>query len=430
MQRNRLARKQSQFKGTIKNQKGVALLMALVFVMIMTFLAVELGYDINVEYLVSNSELQNLRAYYAAKSGVELSLLRIMVYEQAMKQFKSQLGSNAGMLDLIWQFPFSWPPMMPDETNSVDKGLVKEKVAKSLMDATYSTNISAEGSKIDINDLGSPFEPLAKSTKEELMQLFENRIKEDDDWARDHRDFRFEELLGNIADWVSKGDVSKSGGTKSTAYNQILEKRSFSGVGTSSILPGEPFKTIDELHMVAGMTDDIFNFLVPHITIYGAKAINVNFASKLVLMSIDPAVTSEVADQIISGRQDPNIGPFGDEEKFKSFLASKGVAWDRFNPNHIPLAYSAEYNFRIKSVGQFGKARREIVAIVYDFDTVKERLKTLVVPTPTPTIPGTPAQTPQTPAQSTTPAPAPTPTSTPAAPSAPSRPNVIFWNEI
>src|ERR1035437_6935027 len=64
----------------LKSEKGVALLIALFAMTLMTFIAVEVSYDTSVDYVVAAQQVNRVRAYYAAKSGIEISLLRIMLY--------------------------------------------------------------------------------------------------------------------------------------------------------------------------------------------------------------------------------------------------------------------------------------------------------------------------------------------------------------
>jgi general secretion pathway protein K len=79
---------------------------------------------------------------------------------------------------------------------------------------------------------------------------------------------------------------------------------------TTSYTPNRPFKTMEELHMVAGMTDEIYEILTPQITLYGVKGINVNQAESDVLMSLfsnfDPEQAKEVVREILKRRNDPD----------------------------------------------------------------------------------------------------------------------------
>jgi general secretion pathway protein K len=363
----------------MKNQKGVAILITLFAVMIMTFLAIEIAYNSQVEFAVGAAQLDRLRSYYLAKTGAEFSLLRIQVYKKALARFGSSLGAQKSALDLIWQFPFAWPPILPPEMSKFDKGNIDKAIQKSFIDGSFVTSIQSESGKIDLNDLGSPSESLRKSVNAQLVQIIQNRLDQDDDWAQEHRGkIRPQEIVNNIADWVSPGETSLNGGSKNSPYTSS---------SPSITPPSRSMKTPEELHMVKGITEDIYNLLLPRVTVWGAKAININTATSEVIQSIDKIITKEIAAKIIEHRGGdpavvPGAGPFNSKDDFVKFLGTLGLNTQNFNQSPgVPLIFDSEFNFRIKSTGIYKHAQREIVAIVYDFDKVKGQLASALTST-------------------------------------------------
>jgi general secretion pathway protein K len=348
----------------LKSQAGVAIFLAITSVALIAFIAVELSYDTASEYLISSQEVQRLKSRYAAKAGVEISLLRLHIYQKVQKQFGAQLGDKKAILDLIWSTPFIWPPMLPGEASAVDQSQLKDVIKDSLMEAKYLATIESESSKIDLTDLVSPSKGIAAYTKSTLVRLLENRLQVDDDWSKRNSNLRAEELVNNLIDWMDPDSVSLNSGDESGLYSNIEDGK---------LPPNQPFKTLDELHMVSGMNDEVFDFLAPLVTIYGVKGLQVNHADKHVLQGLSSRMTEETADEIIKRRSSPD-GPFQSEKEFFSFLESRGVNTKEIEDQRIPLVFDSEYNFRITSTGNFGRTSSEIVAIVYDFAKVKERL--------------------------------------------------------
>jgi general secretion pathway protein K len=329
------------------------------------------------------------------------------------------------MLDQIWQMPFAWPPIVPEGTSAVDKAEIKSTVKKSAMQGTYFTSIESEGGKLDINDLDSPTKAIADSTHQQVMQIFQQQIEADQEFARKYQGFDFEKLVNNMADWIDADSIGRNGGDESSQYENASE----------FMPPNQPFKTIEELHMVAMMDDTLYNLLAPRLTIFGVKGVNVNYAKREVLMALSPQITDKRADAIIKRRSDPDQGPFKDEKDLLSVLAQEGVNGNPFRDDQgkmiVPLMFDAEYNFRIHSTGRSGRVEREITVVVYDFDRVKDRLSTFMAK-------GTPAASPTpnpNPGENPTPPPInPTPTAsgTPAAKQIKEpneRPNIVYWNE-
>lgn len=353
----------------IKNQKGVALMIAISALMLIMYLAMEITYDSTVEYTVNSQNLNRIKAYYAAKSGMEIALLRIKIYQQARDQFGAQLGSNASMLDEIWKFPFAWPLQPMEGMNPVDAANLKELVKNSSMDAAYFTTIEDEGSKIDLNDLVSQSKVLRETAQKQLMRIFEQKILEDRDFERRLENLRPEDIVNNITDYMSDSQESARGGAKQGNYSEINRL-----AGKELFPPNRSFRTLDELRFVPGVSEEVFQLLSPRITIFGMKGINPNLATKDVLKSLDTGFTDELVGELIKRRDDLNLGgPYQNADDFWNYVRQMRGQING-DPTQIPLVFDTITNFRIRSVGEFAGAAREITAIVMDVDRVAQKV--------------------------------------------------------
>lgn len=351
------------------NDRGVAILIAVACIMMITYFAMEITYDSNVEYIVNSQGLNRIKAYYAAKAGVDLSLVRIKVYQKVQAQFGKQLGEQAGMLDEIWRFPFAWPLPITPELNAVDKDNIKKMVGESIMDTSYVVTIEDEGSKIDLNDLNSVSKVLRDSTRKRLVGVFDQKKKDDPVFERTYSNVNFNDLVSAIQDWGSPLSKSETGNDKRALYSELN-----SAAGSDSYPPNRAFRTLAELHMVPGMNDVFYGILEPLITIYGMKGINPNLVSKDILKSLDPGITDEIADEVIKRRQDTKLGgPFKDAQDFWNFVTSKQARLEN-DPKDIPLIFDNIMNFRIRSTGEFAGATREITAIVMDVNKAASKV--------------------------------------------------------
>lgn len=356
-----------------RGERGVALVMAISSLALITYLAMEVMYDANVEYTVNSQALNRLKAYYAAKSGLDLSLLRIKIYQGVMQKVgnKPEAEPFKQYIDEIWRFPFAWPLPMPEEAMSVDKEAVGDIVKKSLIDASFVADIQDEGSKTDLADLVSPSKTLRELTHKRLVDLFKRKVEEDDDWRNRYGSVNFDEFINNIADWMSDKNSSLNGGDKKSKYADLNR-------GTRDAFPpNRGFRTVQEMRLVAGMNDDFFDLLTPQITIYGMRGVNPNVASKELLKSLDKGIDDRVADEIIKRRSDPTQGPFTSADSFWSWLQNPPAAARLDNQDYkdIPLYFDSLISFRIKSTGEFAGAVREITVIVTDLDRTASRLK-------------------------------------------------------
>jgi len=343
-----------------KQQKGIALLLAMFTITIVSFLAIELSYETNIEYIVNAQAIQRVKAYYAARSAMDLSLLRIKIYTQVRSQFAQQLGNNTELIEMIWNMPFAWPPVLPTEINEVDKGLIQDKIKESSMDTSYIATISDEGSKIDLNDLNSPSKVFSELTKKRILQIIDHKNKEDDIWAKNNSELRPEEIVQAIQDWVTPSQTAKT-----TQFSNLGE----------GFPPNRAFRTVDELRLVPGVTESVFELLKDQVTVYGMKAINPNQAPKEVLMSLDPTINSEVAAKLIERRTSQQKGgPYKDANDFWGYVATSGGRVEPDLQQAIPLVFNAVYNFRIHATGNFKNSTREITSIVYDLQKTAQQV--------------------------------------------------------
>lgn len=361
----------------LNNRRGIALMVAVGALMLIMYFAMEVSYESNVEYLVNSQSLNRVKAYYAAKAGLQISLLRIKIYQQAQSQLGDQLGDSP-MLDQIWKFPFAWPMPIPEELNAVDKDAFKKITKESTMDAAYFVTIEDEGSRIDINDLISPSKYLRDSTRNQLLAIFHQKMKDDENFAREFGNTQWEELVGNITDWMSEKATSANGGDKRSKYADMNRDTQ------EYYPPNRAFRSLAELHMVPGMRDEFFDLLEPRITIYGMKGINPNLATKDVLKSLDPAMTDDAVAEIIKRRESQDEGgPFKCDAnthtspEFWSFVQSRGVRV-MTNVEEIPMTCDKVMNFKIRSTGEFARATREIIAYVMDIDRTATKVKSFV----------------------------------------------------
>ena len=344
------------------SKKGVALIMAMTTLILMVWVASEVSTDSTIEYVVNSQEINRIKAFYSARSSLDLALLRIKVYQQASKL--PLPPGFAKQLNMIWSFPFAWPLPIAAETSLAAKDDIEGAAKASIFDGQYTHTITDEGSKIDINDLGSPSKTLREITKKQILTIFESKLQNDDKFREVYANFNFTELVNRIADWMSDKNSTENGGDKRQVFRELGE----------TYPPNRGFRTMDEMRLVPGMTEEFFNVMSPSVTIYGSKAINPNTASKDILKSLDPGMTEEAIRDAIERRDDEDKGgqfkgATSDECRtdFKNFIEGRGA---RLAPefDKIPFQCDTVVNFKIEAIGMTGSGKgsvqKKITAIV------------------------------------------------------------------
>jgi general secretion pathway protein K len=413
-----------------KNSKGVALLLAITSMILMVYIASEVSVDSTIEYAVNSQEINRIKAYYAARNSADIAMLRIKLFQQASRM---QLPPGfAQELDQIWKFPFAWPFPIGDKAFSADKDALGETIKAALFDGQYEHSISDEGSKIDINDLASVSKTLRDVTKKQLLNIFEQKLTSDEKFREEFQNYKFADLVNRITDWMSPVNQSASGaGDKRSPFQELGE----------TYPPNRGFRTIDELRLIPGMSEEFFSLLSPHITIYGMKSINPNIASEIVLKSLDVGITDDVIKEILKRRDNPDEGgPFkgasADEclKDFKTFIEGRGA---RLQPefDQIPFLCDKVLNFRIQATGRSGSGKgavqKKIIFVVMDLQKAVAQIKTFVDKEKKAADLANPAIDPNTGLPIQKP-PTTGPTSTPPKqdPLPKGRPRIVYWSEL
>lgn len=359
--------------GKTKKSKGVALILAVTSLMFMVYIASEVSKDSLIEFSVNSQEMNRIKAYYAAKSSLDIALLRVKLFQQA-----SRLQLPPGFsqqLDQIWKFPFAWPIPVSSEVNAVDKDSIKKLMKESYMDASYTHTIEDEGSKIDVNDLVSPSKVLQEVTRKQILNIFNQKLESDEAFRKEYQNTQFEDLVNRMTDFMSDKNSSVSGGDKRQYFSDL-------GPGYP---PNRGFRTLDEIRLVPGMTDELFQLIQPAITIYGTKAINPNTASKEVLKSLDSGITDESIAEALARRDDPDKGgPFKGSTSdqcnsdFGNFIQQHGARLSE-DFKKIPMICDKVYNFRIKATGVVGSGTnsviKDITVVILDVNKIAKTLK-------------------------------------------------------
>jgi type II secretory pathway component PulK len=355
-----------------KNQKGSAIIMAMFFFSVASFVVFQLSQETLTESTLANQEIKKLKSYYAAQAGLEMALLRIKSYQEA-KVNLSKLGEAAATqfgskLDLVWQFPLPWPlPFTDDSLSTITKQDGEEVTKESLIkNLTFYHEIRDSGSRLDLNSLGSSVQSISEVTMESLMRSFKNLLATNETFRRAHSEQSIQEVLNNIADWVDPDTESRNGGSE----NQFYDAESQRGYPRN-----QSFLALSELLLVAKMDDLIYEKLRDLGTVYGTFGVNVNTADRDALFSINEQFTEYTVEEFIKLREEQKERSRQDLNKaqFDSILGQIGFRnIEEVHASGIPILFSPLSSFTVESSGITGEIETIIKADVLDAIALKE----------------------------------------------------------
>ena len=345
-----------------KKQSGAALLVVLAVAAILIPLIQGVWMDTQVEYNFSRYRMSELQARYNAKSGMGLNLLRLYIFKGAAKSIPEGAFSSAfrPLLDRIWSFPFVWPfPISKDMLGS-EKEAMQKLVQDSFFRGSYAGVVRPQDGLLDINDLSSPLPPLREFSYESLLNLLLNAVEGSPLKEKyDEQDLR--ELLNNLSDWTDLDSQSQNGGEE-----RHIEE------GKTPL--NRSFISIEEIRKTPGINLEIYQILKPHVTVYGAKALNINYAPMEVLqaLNIPEVLVIEILSRTRTNSQ--FYAPFLDQKDFCDFMLQFNSSFcedlkDRYETLDM-LTFDYPLSFHISSSGGYKGNVVETSALLYDLSSV------------------------------------------------------------
>lgn len=312
----------------LKNDRGVALILVLGSLLVLTTLIVELAFNSRTSQDMAASSRDRLQAYYLARSAFNLVRLQIFTEKQLRSQFasvmKNMKGSGISSEPLCSQLPMSTGLLKglasgallgslqgsengegkTEETGEKTAPENKETEDLDLSDASESF-LSFEGdfegqclveeNKINLNAFRVSLEQFLKQSEsrepipedDTQKKLLFSLLSQDTFEADFHgKPDKIRNMVNALADWVDRNDrvdeaPGVTGGDENAEFKKTVEYK----------VKNAKFSSIGEIMLVPGMTDDLYEKLKKEVTIYGEDKINFCQASDTLIK----AFVSEIA---------------------------------------------------------------------------------------------------------------------------------------
>lgn len=295
----------------LRDEGGFALLLSLLVVLLLTVLILELDFQARADLRAAGNFRDDLKAFYLARSAVSAG--------EAILKDDLRFSPKYDGLDELWAYP------VPDYP---------------LGDGMLSGSIADEEGKFNLNSL---VDATGKS-KGSVVEVRQKRLQ---------RLFKLlglnPDLVDPIVDWIDNDNEPRPFGAEDETYRRLDPAYS---------VKNARFDTLEELHMVKGITDEVYHKIAPYLTVYGNAnngAVNVNTADALVLQSLDAeeGIDDNVARRLIENR------PYDEPGKFINGLPAEVKT-------RIPrdVVSTKSNTFAITAEGKVQNTRKIVRAIV------------------------------------------------------------------
>lgn len=319
-----------------KKNRGAILIVAL---WTMSFLAVFAAYvGLRVRQRVSLLSRVEMKSQlrFLAESGIRKSISVIKV------EFERNQGVLTGAGK---QYLFNNPKEFSSMRVGLGEFVVEHEVKEHLINKKY-YGVVDEERKININ----------QTTPDVLKRLIF--------LTTDLKDDEAEKLAESILNWRTLYSTELTGFSSDTYYANLNH-------------PYEPkqadFEILDEMLLVKGMTRNIFEKIVPFVTVYGDGLVNINTAPREVLMAL--GLEGGMADKVLLVRQGSDHEESTEDDtvfqktfdivsEMKNFVdiqPAEALQIDRLNQQNVFKVSSLFYKIKCRAV--LGRENQDIKVI-------------------------------------------------------------------
>lgn len=243
-----------------RDERGVALLLALLVLGLLVALILDFDADARREYREAAAFRDDFKARMLTRAAVQAA--RAVLQQDFFRD--RQAGTFFDGPTDLWALPI--------KNYAIGDGLL-------------SAQIEDERGKLNLNDLASnqagELQRLAKIQR--FKRLFELLQLNPD-------------LVDAVIDWVDVDEQPQPAGAESLYYQSQQPPYRAANV---------PLEALGDLRLVKGFTPEIIDRLSRYVTVFprdGGSLVNLNTADPLVIQALDPAVTQTMALEIVQSR--------------------------------------------------------------------------------------------------------------------------------
>jgi general secretion pathway protein K len=223
------------------------------------------------------------------------------------------------------------------------RNLLSGEDTVSIGEGICSITVTEESGRLNINLLKDENDRLNRTLIEQLLRLIDLLNRET------FGDFNISYgLVPSIIDWIDSDDEvtflpfikQENSGAESDYYSSL--KPPYRCRNNS-------FEVTEELLLVKGVTQQLFDCLQDFITVRGDGAININRASKHIIQSLSENMDPVLAQMIIDRRE---IKPFGSVVELREVPGMTDSIYQAI-VKVVTVSSPAEQYYRVKSQGNF-----------------------------------------------------------------------------
>lgn len=388
----------SSLKKMASNQRGVALLMVMAAIALMSFLLVDFTFETELNKIKVYNQIDKDQARMNAEAGLNFALAKLKLYQVGRNYIEKTEGLkgvvNPSDIESIATMPFIYP--IPEQlgkdlqAKTVIKEFSKSAILQGSMQLTITpvsgflnpNNMRLVKAKKDSDDDDNFDEDTDENGKkkitpqayieikllETLKDAFEKKREEDDEFDSLYGNTDPKLLIKELKYFVNSPENFMD--SEKAEIQQLYEN--------AEITPKHaPMASIDEMYLLAGWSDTLIELIKDRLATHEVSIIPVNKLTDKQLKLLFPNITEEQIEEFfkyLNGDKEAGEQPkqFKSASEFKAFMVGNlGVVTDEkyeerskeFESAGLRIGVAGKL-YKVESVGEYKRATFKIIAFV------------------------------------------------------------------
>ena len=372
----------------LNSQKGVAILMVMTAIVLLTAIMMTFSFDTNVNKLKAYNIEDRVQARLTSEAGLKFAMTRLRLYKEAFNYVEKNPSvkdfAKPEVLNSIWNFPFVYPIPVNANMNAIQKDALAKFAENTFLQGEMRLTIKNLSNRINLNMLRvalmeiDPDNPDANTTGdntgEDEEYAVENQIlktlnfsierksQNDDYFASLYMGTEPVELINVLKVNVSDPESLQDDGGARGMFDEVEMNPK-----------NAPISSWSEVYSLPGWDDDLVELIKNEFTIHGAIMIDLNKMTEKLLRLLLPDINDQEVKDFFEYRDAPEAPKFFNSlEDFKNYVVNIGNVMnsedfdkriEKFSAKGLKFGPSPSL-FQIISAGTLGRATYTITAYI------------------------------------------------------------------
>jgi len=369
-------------KKTLRNEQGIALLLVMGVISILTFILAEFTFETKLNKIKIYNQQDKIQARLNAEAGLNFALAKMRLYQEGRNKIEKDENLKSAFpssdLEAILTEPFVFPIPVPQKANIIQRTAVDEFLKKTIFNGEVSITFNKVSGFLNPNGLrlkpattpGSglgqikeeqdeaqaksddqqqqqgekkPNTPAYVVIEKKLVETLQRLIKDKNDNDEEFHT-RYANVDSNYLVQELKYYVNDRGSYQGSDLQEIEAKFSQKNVTPKFA----PLSSIDELYNLPSWDDALVDLVKDRMSVHEVSVIAVNELTLEDLKILFPAINNIQIEEFFKYR-DGDVDKKIKGKKFKNAEDFKRVITGELN-----IVTDSEYNERINSLKSAG----------------------------------------------------------------------------